>query len=128
MAEALGFALALAVGFALGDAVLELLLKNSKLWPKEQFNTDYFIVLTDEKYIDICIRMVESLRRRGFTVDWDLLKRNVKAQMKYADRLGARKTVFIGEDELRTGNVSVKDMVTGEQKCVAITEFYNSRN
>ena len=112
-----------AVGFALGDAVLEILMKRSNLWPDEKLETDYFIVLTDEKYIGECIKIAESLRKKGLSVEWDILKRKVGAQMKYADKIGAKRALFIGEDELKHGNVMVRDMATGEQVQKPLSEF-----
>ena len=48
--------------------------------------------------------------------------RSVKAQMKYANKLGARLSMVLGENELASGRASVKDMATGEQKEIAFTE------
>jgi histidyl-tRNA synthetase len=112
-----------AVGFALGDAVLELLMKRSGVWPAEKVETDYMVVLTEEKHIDTCIRIVESLRRKGLVAEWDIIRRKVSAQVKFADKIYAKKTIFIGEDELKDGNVLVRDMATGEQKLVPVSEI-----
>ena len=46
----------------------------------------------------------------------DTLARNVKGQFKYANRLGARYTVVIGDDEIKAGVVSLKEMATSEQR------------
>ena len=43
------------------------------------------------------------------------MDRSVKAQMKYANKIGAKKVVIIGENELEKGTANVKDMATGEQ-------------
>ena len=55
-------------------------------------------------------------------MECDLMGRSVKAQMKYANKLGARMSLVLGENELASGRASVKDMATGEQKEIAFTE------
>ena len=56
-----------------------------------------------------------QLRRAGVAAERDLCERSVKAQMKYADKLGARYTVVLGDDEIASGMVHVRNMKTGEQ-------------
>ncbi len=64
----------------------------------------------------------EQLRAAGCRVGGELTGRSVKAQMKYANKLGARLSMVLGENELAGGRASVKDMATGEQKEIAFTE------
>ena len=66
--------------------------------------------------------LAEQLRAEGFWAECDLMGRSVKAQMKYANKLGARLSMVLGENELASGRASVKDMATGEQKEIAFTE------
>ena len=51
------------------------------------------------------------------------MDRSVKAQMKYANKIGARKTVIIGSDELAKGRARVKDMETKEEVEAALDEI-----
>ena len=67
-------------------------------------------------------KLAERLRAEGFWAESDLMGRSVKAQMKYANKLGARMSLVLGENELASGRASVKDMATGEQKEIAFTE------
>ena len=54
------------------------------------------------------------------------MERSVKAQMKYANKLGAKMSMILGDNELVTGKANVKDMATGEQKEIAFeTELVN---
>ena len=63
-------------------------------------------------------KIVKALRDKGLTVETDYLDRSVKAQMKYANKIGARYTVILGGDELARGTVKVKNMDDGsEQEC-----------
>ena len=68
-------------------------------------------------------RIVDGLRRRGIIVETDYMDRSVKAQMKYANKLGAKKTVIIGTQELEDNRAKVKDMETGEQVEVRLDEI-----
>ena len=52
--------------------------------------------------------------------------RKMKAQLKSADRLNAKYTIIIGEDELEKGIVQVKNMESGEQKEMKLTELHKS--
>lgn len=72
-------------------------------------------------------RIVHELRNAGVIVETDYLDRSVKAQMKYANKIGAKNTVIIGADEIANNSAKVKNMETGEQTEVAldkITELF----
>ena len=60
-------------------------------------------------------QLVKELRSAGVIVETDYLGRSVKAQMKYANKIGAKNTVIIGADELANNKAKVKNMETGEQ-------------
>lgn len=68
-------------------------------------------------------KLVNEIRSHGIIVETDYMDRSVKAQMKYANKIGAKKTVVIGSDELEKGVARVKDMETGEQTEVALTDI-----
>lgn len=112
-----------AVGFALGDAVLELLVRRAGKWPKEELKTSYFVLVTDRKYLETGIRIVENLRKIGMIVEYDLLLRSMSKQMKYADKIGAEKVIILGEKEMNDGRVAVRDMRSGEQREMELKEF-----
>ncbi len=60
-------------------------------------------------------KLVSDLRGMGYAAERDTLSRSLKAQMKYADKLSARASVVIGEDEVASGKVIVKNMQNGEK-------------
>jgi len=68
-------------------------------------------------------RIVHQLRNAGVIVETDYLDRSVKAQMKYANKIGAKNTVIIGADEIANNNAKVKNMETGEQTEVALDKI-----
>lgn len=68
-------------------------------------------------------RLVQQLRTAGVIVETDYMDRSVKAQMKYANKIGAKNTVIIGADELANNKANVKNMETGEQTEVALDQL-----
>ncbi|MGZ4134120.1 MAG: His/Gly/Thr/Pro-type tRNA ligase C-terminal domain-containing protein, partial [Tumebacillaceae bacterium] len=69
------------------------------------------------------VELLQELRVAGLVADKDYLGKGMKAQMKAADRQSARQVVILGDDELAQGVANVKDMATGEQTSVALTEL-----
>lgn len=65
-------------------------------------------------------KIVQALRMAGVVVETDYMDRSVKAQMKYANKLGAKHTVILGENELDSNEANIKNMETGEQTKVAL--------
>lgn len=115
-----------AVGFGMGDAVLEILMRRAGVWPEEKIATDYFILTTSPQYMETAIFLAQALRERHFIVETDLLGRNFGNQMKYANSIGARYVLILGEKEMAGGQVSIKDMKTGEQKTEEVIKFLDS--
>ena len=68
-------------------------------------------------------QLVNQLRLAGVVAETDYMDRSVKAQMKYANKIGAKNTVVLGTDELEKGIATIKNMETHEQKEVALDEI-----
>jgi histidyl-tRNA synthetase len=64
------------------------------------------------------LRLLRELRQAGLSASMEFDARGVRAQMKRADRAGARLTLIVGGDELARGEVTVRDMRTGTQRAV----------
>jgi len=108
-----------ATGFAMGYSTLSLLLKEKELLPKSDLGVDYFIVIIGEENKEEALKIVKKLRKK-YSVDYDLSGRNIKNQMNYADSINAKKAIFIGEEEIKTGMLTVKDMKTRQQSKVNV--------
>ena len=67
--------------------------------------------------------IVTKLRNKGVIVETDYLDRSVKAQMKYANKLGVDYTVIIGQNEAESGLVKLKNMETGDETEVKFEEL-----
>lgn len=114
LAEQLGGNSTPSLGFALGIERLMLLMRaQSTPLPEEQRPDLYIASMGDEANL-VAARLAASLREEGISVQYDVAGRSVKAQMKFANKLGVRNTVVIGESEIESGKVTVKDMDGGE--------------
>ena len=76
--------------------------------------SDLYIASVGERAARVAPALAASLRKEGVSVEFDLMDRGVKAQMKYADKTGARFVAVIGDDEMNAGKVALKNMATGE--------------
>lgn len=69
-----------------------------------------------------CFEIADGLRQGGVSVETDLVGRGLKAQMKYADKIGARWVLVIGDNELETGRAQLKDMDSGKAEEIALDD------
>jgi len=103
-----------AMGFGMGMERLILTLEQNNITiPVEPFIDLYVGSMGDAAKLK-SMQLVNSLRQKGMKCESDHLDRSVKAEMKYANKIGARYTLVIGEDELNTGKAKLKRMSDGE--------------
>lgn len=113
-----------AIGFAAGIERLLLLMENtSAKMPDEQTPVIYLAGM-DARSRAECFKIAAYLRGKGLCAEIDHMSRSVKAQMKYADKIGARNVAVIGETELELGEVNVKRMSDGFTEKVKIQDLY----
>ncbi|GAA0666174.1 histidine--tRNA ligase [Natronoarchaeum mannanilyticum] len=115
-----------AVGFAPGDATLSLLLQRAGVWPEEALSTDYYVLQVGDTR-PVAARIARDLRERGHVVETDVSGRSFGAQMNYADAINAETVVIAGERDLENGEVTVKDMESGDQTTAPVDEFPGDR-
>ena len=118
-----------AVGFGLGIERLLLMLDNLNIDLGGQDVPDIYIGHIGEKADMFVQNLVLKLRREGVAVERDYMNRSVKAQMKYANKIGARYTVVLGDNEIEAGKAGLKNMETGEVTEVnldALGNFFSS--
>ena len=111
------------VGFGMGLERLLMVLESQGLLPESQSEVQLYISNIGEEADMFAQKLVNELRIQGVSVEKDLMNRSLKAQMKYADKIGAKYTVVIGDDEIKNGKVNIKNMTTGEQKEVLISDL-----
>jgi histidyl-tRNA synthetase len=113
-----------ALGFAVGIERLLLAINEQNVVLPAPRPVDYFIGSTDGENERLAAAgIARKLREKGLYAVTDIAARSVKAQMKYADKIGAEKALIIGESELATGEVKVKHMKTGTEETVKIADL-----
>ena len=114
LAESLGGPALPGIGFALGvDRIL--LATPDRQWIDPGPPHVYVVALGDAARREI-FKLVTELRRAAVQAEFDVMGRGMKGQMKDADRSGARWAVIVGDDELAKGEVTLKDLKSGEQE------------
>ena len=109
------------IGFALGIERLIMMLEN-----QGKFNnitntpTQIYIAGMGENAAVYSLVFANKLREKGIDALCDIMGKSLKAQMKYADKIGAAYTMVVGDDEIKTGNAKLKNMQTGESVEVCI--------
>ena len=112
-------------GFGMGlERILYFLDKEGVELKEEEPVTLYVGILGKEAKAK-AYKIVNELRNEGVIVETDYMDRSVKAQMKYANKLGSRYTVIIGENEINENKANIKCMENGEQTEVALDEVAN---
>lgn len=111
------------IGFGMGAERLLLTLEANEIEIENPNKTDIFIVTIGEKAKLKSFSLLKELRKEHFSADKDHLDRSVKAQFKYSNKINSRFTIVIGEDELEKDEASLKDMETGEQRLIKISEI-----
>ena len=113
------------LGFGLGLERLQLLMEAQGCAYPEPEKADLFIIALGDKATGKALELAGDMRGEGFAVLMDLNQRSLRAQMKYANKLGARYTVVLGDNEVDTDRVQLKAMDTGEETEVALSTFVN---
>jgi len=111
-----------AVGVAPGHATLQLLCERAGVWPEEAPSTDYYVLSVGDTRA-VAAEVARQLRARGHIVESDVSDRSFGAQMSYADSINAETVVVVGERDLENGEVTIKDMATGDQTTAPVDEF-----
>ena len=121
--ETIGGAPTPGIGFAMGIERLLIVMEAEGAPLPEEEKTALFIGHIGENAERFAEKLVYDLRKKGISAETELLGRSVKAQMKYADKIGARYSVIIGDDEISGGVLKLKNMQTGETKNVSADEI-----
>jgi histidyl-tRNA synthetase len=115
-----------AVGVAPGHATLGLLCQRAGVWPDERLSTDYYVLQVGDTRAEAA-RVARALRERGHVVETDLADRGFGAQLSYADGIDAETVVVVGERDLEHGEVTVKEMASGDQTTAPVDDFPGDR-
>ncbi len=113
------------VGFGLGMERLMIALDAEGVKLPEQKRLDLYVVAVDQSCVTITTKIVQSIRKMGYSVDRDFLNKSVKAQMKYANKINARFTMVVGQDEIDNDKYTLKNMDTGDEHRLSFEDIDN---
>lgn len=112
------------LGFGLGLDRIMLALDAQKTEFPEPVRCETYLASMGGQAQKMAFLLVNKLHQCGVPADCDLCSRGLKAQMKYADKIGARFTMVLGDNELQEGKAELKDMRTGEKKKISLGEDF----
>lgn len=113
-----------ALGFAMGIERLIMTMENQGCDFIEPKKCALYIAAMDESALEKAIVLAKTLRDDGIWAEYDLIGRGVKAQMKYADKLGADFTMVLGSNELESGKAQLKNMKTSEKVDISLGDSF----
>ena len=112
-----------ACGFGLGLERLLLLMEAQDTKFPEPKKCDLYIASMGENANIKAAAIAKELRSEGMCVQFDTVGRGLKAQMKYANKIGALYTLVLGDNEIETGNIKIKNMETGNESEMELADF-----
>ncbi|NCO97367.1 MAG: histidine--tRNA ligase [Candidatus Aenigmarchaeota archaeon CG_4_10_14_0_8_um_filter_37_24] len=111
-----------AVGIALGiERIIELLKERDGARNKSV--TKVFVIRVNDDVKKDCLKVVQKLRQAGINTQVDLMGRNLRSQLDYANSLGIPYVVVVGKEEVKSRKYKLKDMATGEEKQITLEEI-----
>ena len=111
------------LGFGMGLERLQLVMEAQNCPFPESERPDLFIAALGEKAQLKAVEIAKDMRDEGFSVVYDVNGRSLRAQMKYADKLGAKFNIVIGDSEVEEGKAKLKNMSSGESADIDLTTF-----
>lgn len=104
-----------AVGFGMGDVVIRDILETYKLLPKIEAASQLHICVMNDNFIDYAQDLAQKLRENDIKITVDYSGKKIGDQFKYADKNNIPYVVVIGENEVNTGKLKVKELSTGKE-------------
>lgn len=103
-----------ACGFGMGIERVLLQLENDGIEIKEPSKCEVYVAPMNSDLKLITLKLTDDLRKLGIKAESDHLSKSVKAQMKYANKIGAKYTLVIGQDEIDSNEAQLKNMENHE--------------
>ena len=112
------------LGFGLGLERIMILMKTQGIEFPEAVQCEVYLAVLDNKAREKAVVLVNELHKSGVKAETDICGRGLKAQMKYADRIGAKYSIVLGEEEIKTGKANLKNMKNGETSEISIDDDF----
>ena len=114
------------VGFGLGKERLIMMMEEAGSDFGGEFKPQIFVAWIGDESREYAVKLITELRNKGIRAEIDTKERNFKGQMKFANKTGAAYTAVIGEDEVNSDEITLKNMDTGEQTKVKREDLANA--
>ena len=111
------------VGFGMGIERIIYFLEKEQVELEPEPAVELYVGILGKEAKARAYKLVNEIRSAGIVVETDYMDRSVKAQMKYANKIGAKNTVILGADELEKGVAMVKNMESHEETEVALDKI-----
>ncbi|MBE6863680.1 MAG: histidine--tRNA ligase [Ruminococcus flavefaciens] len=115
-----------ALGFGMGLERLLLVMDKQNcdyLAPKK---CDIYFATMGDEALEKAMSLTAQLREYGYFAEYDLMGRGLKAQMKYANKIGAAFTMVLGDNELADGKAKLKEMESGEETVINLDDKFEA--
>ncbi len=122
LVETIGGPVTPGVGFALGMERLMAALEAEKITLVDDNHLDIYVIPMSDNEKNYAFAVANNLRLNGFNIDIDYMSRNLKGNFKQAERLNAKYIIIIGEDEIKSNILTIKDNHTKEEYKIKLEE------
>jgi len=123
LVESLGGPKLSGIGFGMGLTRIILAMREQGLDNVSEAKPELYVAALGERAQVAALGIVERLRREGHKCECDIVGRSLKAQMKYANKIGARYTLIVGDSEIDSGKAQLRNMDDGSQTEVSLDNF-----
>lgn len=113
-----------ALGFGMGLERLILTMENQGCEFMENPTCELYIAPMGDTAKDKAVELASNLRTEGFLVEYDIMDRGIKAQMKYANKLNTKFVLVIGDNEIQSNSAKLKFMATGEELPITLDDSF----
>lgn len=112
------------LGFAMGMERLLMLMDKQGIEIPKPSSCDLYVATMGDKAKEKAFSLIKSVRDCGLIAETDVVGRGLRPQMKYADKIGAKFSLVLGDNEIEQNSAEVKNMTTGEKTTLALDETF----
>lgn len=112
------------LGFAMGMERLLMLMDKQGIEIPKPLSCDLYVATMGDKAKEKAFSLIKSVRDCGLIAETDVVGRGLRPQMKYADKIGAKFSLVLGDNEIEQNSAEVKNMTTGEKTTLALDETF----
>lgn len=112
------------LGFAMGIERLLMLMDKQGIEIPEPSSCDLYVATMGDKAKEKAFSLIKSVRDCGLIAETDVVGRGLRPQMKYADKIGAKFSLVLGDNEIEQNSAEIKNMTTGEKTTLALDETF----